>query len=433
MSKSEDNKPLTRSKSRNLAINKKSHKIVRSTDELKIRVKAKATDLKKCKKGFGDLTELMTEAKSDKISKVTMNVDPPAEESAERTRQMNMMKEIENEWNRLRTAQNQIETKMAALEQRKLEIEKQSEDIRKEREALEKERMTRNTAAEDNGMINGLVRQLHVVNLDAKVPRFTEDVNPLQFLEQLEGYFNLKNIRVENRLLALDGILEGRVNIWFQVSKAGINDFEHFKTEFRSEFYSIPVRVRFKNRWLSRRYSNKDGSMQNYLYSQLKEAKYFEPNLPQYEIIYSIVQQFSDKIRSTLAAIDYTNLSLVTQAISQLEEIYSETETTRSREYGRSAGSNNPQRFNNQYSRVNTLGVEDDRNNPYFKTQPSSHKNIRKQQAGQGQQQHFNNPRFDAGLPDVRFPPPERYGNNNRMYPHNFSNDERNLNCQETR
>lgn len=56
-----------------------------------------------------------------------------------------------------------------------------------------------------------VVKQLQNVSFYMKPTRYYEERNPLEFVIEIEKYCNLKNIKAQNHMLALESFLEGRV------------------------------------------------------------------------------------------------------------------------------------------------------------------------------------------------------------------------------
>lgn len=179
-------------------------------------------------------------------------------------------------------------------------------------------------AAAGEQLLNGLVNHLQYLNINIKVPKFSDNINPLEFLNDLEKYFRFKNVRPEHQLVVIESLIDGRVKLWYEIVKDTLFDFNSFKSAFKNEFYSIPVRVKFKSQWMSRKYNKTtDGTMQTFFYKQLREARYFDPPLTPYEINYSIMQQFPPSTRVALSAVNLSDSNLVAQALFQIDGTHS--------------------------------------------------------------------------------------------------------------
>lgn len=350
------------------------------------------------------------------------------EQSADKERKnrdAKMQQEIQKEWARLKKLREEIDSKMVNLEAEKLQIAREKEQVANERRQVEE-----NRAGEQNGDIfGGLMRHFQSINLDVKVPRFNEEVNPIQFLNELERFLKSKNIRVDQYLMALENILEGSIWIWFEVARSGIRDFEDFKKQFKNEFYSVPIQIRFRNEWSSRRYSPKDESMTAYFYKQVRSAQFLEPKLPEHQVHLSVIQQFPFYIQNALAAVDFSNIGLVAQALSLLEG-------TKDRPREVNTFGNQQQ---HRYPRVNKVAVTSDSHsvnrNQGHRNMPYCHHPCREYNCCDGNHSRGQDCRradFTYNgivLPDTRIPPPN-YNNRNVSQTHS---NEHNLNSRSAR
>lgn len=102
----------------------------------------------------------------------------------------------------------------------------------------------------DNRMISTLIDSLRALNTDFKPPTFDDSSNPHIFLEKLNKFFKLKRIPNNNRLDCLDEVFEGRAKIWHETQE--YENYNDFTKKFMDEFNSIPVRVRYKSKWLAK-------------------------------------------------------------------------------------------------------------------------------------------------------------------------------------
>ena len=133
--------------------------------------------------------------------------------------------------------------------------------------------------------------------------------------------------------MVIEGFLEGRVKVWFDMNRNNLMTIALFRQAFLEEFYSTPVKVQFKNQWLSRRYRAKEGSMQASFFKQIRDAKYFDPPLSSYEINYSIIQQFSHKILIALETLNYSDTRIVGQILGQLDVTQIDAELEKNRDW----------------------------------------------------------------------------------------------------
>lgn len=96
--------------------------------------------------------------------------------------------------------------------------------------------------------IETIISSVQNFNVDIKIPKFKDEstLNPMEFVEGLEKFFKIKNIKEDRKMLVVEHSLEGRASLWLDLRKE-IQSYNEFKERFLDEFYSVPVRVQFKN------------------------------------------------------------------------------------------------------------------------------------------------------------------------------------------
>lgn len=324
-------------------------------------------------------------------------------------------REIEEEWRRLRAAQARLEQEKAQLEQLRLE-QLQNEEARRRAEDQNNEaRIVReNARARDDAgdrLVDGLVNHFQYLNVNVKIPKFTDESNPKAFIDDVERYLKYKNIHINHQMFVIDSWLEGRLKIWYDINQERLTTFEVFKAAFLDEFYSTPVKVHFKNQWLARKYKQKDGTMQAYFYRQVRDAGYFDPPLTPYEVNYSIIKQFSTRIQIALATLNYSDTKLVAQVLTQLDNTQSECEPEKNKDFrlintnGNSNGNSYQNNNSFRQNRVNSI------NTRYGKNSGNNNRNWNTSY-NQGQSAN-NSQQFFEQMPDTRYPPPNyQYINN---------------------
>ncbi|XP_043465743.1 uncharacterized protein LOC122500712 [Leptopilina heterotoma] len=164
----------------------------------------------------------------------------------------------------------------------------------------------------------------HFTRIDIRMPRFENEKkqNPVEFLQKIENYFRVKGVFGFTRLIVLGESLEGRARGWFEA--ISVESFDDFKEMFLQEFFSIPIQVRLKTQWSSRKYTSQEGLLVEYLEKQTKDARFIIPRLSEYEIHYTIAQQFPDRVRTALISVDYHSFQSMHHALSQLDLIYAD-------------------------------------------------------------------------------------------------------------
>lgn len=257
----------------------------------------------------------------------------------------------------------------------------------------------------DIATIVSTVQNFHI---DVKMPKFSNemDKNPVEFLEELKKFFKVKNIKDERKIMMVEHALEGKASLWLELQPI-VASFELFEEKFLTEFYPIPVRVLFKKQWLERRCNVNDESLQTYYYRQVRDARYFRPELTAYEVNYNIIQQYPFWVKETLATVNYSDNNLIGQTLASLDGIQRERVKVRD---NRTYTNNN----NNESSRyrviptvkeINVHGFGNNRGKSYNRSSQNFSNN--------GQ---YNQPRYNRGYQNK-----ENYNTNNRASSHNFS------------
>ncbi|KAK2575275.1 hypothetical protein KPH14_007660 [Odynerus spinipes] len=181
--------------------------------------------------------------------------------------------EIENEWQRLRSEKERLERERQEIEKIRNEIMATQRPANTENQDDRTERTRSRNDQPEEQLVNGLVNHLKNLHVNINIPKFIEENNPVEYIEDTERYFKLKNVSSEQQLVVIENIIEGRVKVWYNAIRDRIATFAEFRQAFLEEFYSIPIKVRFKNQWATRRYRPSDGSMHSYFYKQLKETR----------------------------------------------------------------------------------------------------------------------------------------------------------------
>ena len=157
-------------------------------------------------------------------------------------------------------------------------------------------------------------------------------------------------------------MLHGKARVWFGLQNS-LDNFDQFREAFKSKFYTVPIQVKTKSKWLNARFNSElDTNLQTFYYSQLKQSNYIRPLMSDYEKNYSIVQQFPYSIKKALASINYNDNSAIVMALANLDAIH--LENRRNFEYKRNnfQNPNKPEEIGVAQMRVyNTQGRRSNR------------------------------------------------------------------------
>ena len=211
-------------------------------------------------------------------------------------------------------------------------------------------------------LVNALIEGLQLVQIESKPPKFeNESRNPCEFIQSLEKYFSIKRVRNDTKLNVVESALEGRARAWFETQRDNFHGYDEFKDGFLREFYSVPIKVKIKTDWLSKRMDSNQGNLQSFFLDQLKTAQYFIPKMESYAVHFCIIQQMPFRTREALVAVDFSDMSKVLQALAQLDATYAERKSnqkesfdslSRSRNNNLGHGSGNRERQGPSISRI---------------------------------------------------------------------------------
>lgn len=210
---------------------------------------------------------------------------------------------------------------------------RQLNDVQNEQLTLLRQQRPEN----NQNLLQTLIDGFRVLNIEIKPPKFDESENPNLFLEKLNKFFLTKRISEENKLNVLEGVFEGRVRVWFETQRNQFIDFNDFRIKFLNEFYSIPIRVKYKSNWLAKRFEPNRESLHSYFLGQIQQAQYFLPRMEDYEVHYTIISQMPIRVREAMATADFSDFNKISQALNQLDLTFSD----------KSNGQKKPQSNNN--------------------------------------------------------------------------------------
>ena len=155
-------------------------------------------------------------------------------------------------------------------------------------------------------LVNGILSHFETLQISIVMTTYdSERGNPAEFVEKIEKYYRRKKIKDEQKLLIIEDALMGRARLWYEARLSPFIGYDHFKSVFLSEFYSIEARMKIKTEWGSRKFRSQDRSLVEYFNEQVRMTKYISPRLDDYEVNYTIIKQLPQRARDALATADY--------------------------------------------------------------------------------------------------------------------------------
>ncbi|KAL7307659.1 hypothetical protein TKK_0000343 [Trichogramma kaykai] len=172
-----------------------------------------------------------------------------------------------------------------------------------------------------------MISNAQSMQLDIKIQEFEDEnsMNPLEFLDDVDRFYRIKNIKDDKKLNVMSVLLQGKARIWFELYSP-FQSFDQFRKAFINEFYSVSIQVKVKNKWVSKRYDERLKNLQTFFYRQLKEANYLRPKMSDFEKNFTIVQQFSADVRKTLTTINFNDTNAIVLTLSNLDAIDSKND-----------------------------------------------------------------------------------------------------------
>ena len=194
-----------------------------------------------------------------------------------------MQRDFERQRQEIQNQQAVVQQQRAALEQEKATLQRtQMVEIQQLRAQLQQAQLQINQRRNDQQRVETLQTQNNAngqpaVNVstsemcnvvsaitgnqfDIKMPIFSNEIerNPKEFIQELEKFFRIKNIKDNKKISGVESALMGKAQYWFHL-QGNFASYDEFKNAFITEFYSIPTQVKVKSAWASRRYQSQDG------------------------------------------------------------------------------------------------------------------------------------------------------------------------------
>ena len=103
--------------------------------------------------------------------------------------------------------------------------------------------------------VSEVVNNLSYAQLDVKIPKFSNEnsSNPLEFLNDLERFFIVKNTKEVKNMAVVQLAFENKSRLWLDL-QSNFEKYEKFKDSYIKELYSVPIQVKVKNRWTNRKF-----------------------------------------------------------------------------------------------------------------------------------------------------------------------------------
>lgn len=198
-------------------------------------------------------------------------------------------------------------------------------------------------------------------NIEVSKPLFfgnNKDQHPIDFLQNLEEYFKIKQFNREEKLIVIRDCLKGTAGNWFATIKFQIKIYAEFRDAFIDEFWSREVQIQTLSNCLNTLKVPDNITYQEHFSQWSAKLRHLQvPQISEEEIVLNIANHYPGYIRAIL-------ISLPEKSIIAAMKILS-TEEHR-REKGESLSSEN---INNQYH------CPQNKYNPKGQSKDNSHNN----------------------------------------------------------
>ena len=257
--------------------------------------------------------------------------------------------------------------------------------------------------------------------------------NPLEFLDEIERFCSIKNIKNNQKLNILNAMLHGKARVWYDL-QGHFDTYDAFCTAFKNEFFTIPTQVKIKSNWALKKFTDQKDNLQTFFYRQAKEANFFRPKMTEFEKNFTIVQQLPHGVRKALAAVNYSDSQAILQTLANLDALHSEK--TRYFERKQFNYNNTERKYNDDRVRVQQVRVQY-QPRKYWQNRDAQVHSVNNRDSQANSQRYstrrnlvYNKSNVNTqsrerdssapSLPDTRYPPPNLSNTNNRSSTLNF-------------
>ncbi|KAE9532811.1 hypothetical protein AGLY_009892 [Aphis glycines] len=236
-------------------------------------------------------------------------------------------------------------------------------------------------------------------NIEISKPTFygnQKDQHPIDFLQNLEEYFKIKQISREERLVVIRDCLKNAANNWYSTVKFQIKSYSEFRDAFIDEFWSREIQIQTWSSCLNTSHIPNNTTYREHFSQWASRLRHLQvPQLSEEEIVKNIANHYPGYIRAILVSLPEKSIVNAMRVLSTEENRKEVPETTntgnntsnqpqRNDNWRNSGGERNPRR---DQPRSNWNGQPQHNNNSY----PQRNWNQRGQQRENGSNQPQSN------------------------------------------
>lgn len=208
---------------------------------------------------------------------------------------------------------NKLEEKCNNIEEQyKIDIEKNNEDHFRDMRNLEQQ----NLSNIDNlrKMFIDQKQSTHVINDDRRnsnieisKPIFHangKDPHPIEFLQNLEEYFKVKQMNREERLIIIRDCLKNAAGNWYSTIKFQIRDYADFRNAFIDEFWSRQIQIQTWSNCLNTTQIPDNVTYREHFSQWASKLRHLQvPELSEEEIVSNIANHYPGHLRAILVSL----------------------------------------------------------------------------------------------------------------------------------
>ncbi|CAH1102304.1 unnamed protein product [Psylliodes chrysocephalus] len=131
-----------------------------------------------------------------------------------------------------------------------------------------------------------------------------EKIHPVEFLENIELYFNVNSISFRQLKFYLNTLMENSAKTWFQAYSHMFGSYNDFKNSFLQQYWGPTLQLNIKLKLESGRYQEEHGSFVDYFNTQVASARHLYPPYTEQQLIAIIARHFPPNISATLVGTD---------------------------------------------------------------------------------------------------------------------------------
>ena len=141
--------------------------------------------------------------------------------------------------------------------------------------------ITDDTSSLNYNLVRGILSHFETLQLNIALPQFVGiKNNPVEFIQNLEKYFQRRNVSNDLKLIFVEDSLKGRARTWFDARAIPFDNYMQFKEMFLKEFQFIEARMKAKATRETHRFRASEESFQVYFIDKLRLARFICPAQP---------------------------------------------------------------------------------------------------------------------------------------------------------